>query len=225
MVESAHHRIEEAIDETIRSATDEELAEPDVEIIRSRVRERINAYFDKPLFAENFSASLALDRETQTTVKDWNTFYEGAQRLAQYLRYTGRNGAIISVACEGSTLYPSRVFSSTPKYDNGVFFSNGQDPVQKDVLELLLRVFHREGLKLIPAIHFSSPLTGLDLQLRQAPEKAQGILLENHLGRTWSDPERIRKGLGPHYNPLDERVQGEMRRAIKELAARYGNRA
>ena len=49
------------------------------------------------------------------------------------------------MVADGSTIYPSRQIEPTPRHDTGVFFANGQDPVRKDVLELLFRLFDREG--------------------------------------------------------------------------------
>ena len=134
------------------------------------------AYFDKPLFPENFGASEVADSENGRSLRDWVTFYEGGQRLVEYLKHVGYNGAVISVARQGSTLYPSTVLTPTPKYDTGTFFSTGQDPMQKDVLEMLFRMFDREGLKLVPAVQFSSTLAGLETALREdeASEQAQG---------------------------------------------------
>ena len=59
------------------------------------------AFFDKPLFPENFSSDEAPDVATRRTLDDWETFYQGAVRLVEYLKHTGYNGAVISVACEG----------------------------------------------------------------------------------------------------------------------------
>src|SRR4030042_1784429 len=55
----------------------------------------------------------------------------------------------------------------TPRYDMGAFQDEGQDPVRKDVLEMLLRLFDREQLALIPALDFSTPLSELEAELRR----------------------------------------------------------
>ncbi len=52
MLKSHHHRVEEAIDETIRAATPAHLNEPDVLIIRTRIRDRINQYLGKQIVQE-----------------------------------------------------------------------------------------------------------------------------------------------------------------------------
>ena len=77
---------------------------------------------------------------------DWVTFYEAGRRLIEYLQYAGYNAVVLSVLARGGTIYPSDLLNPTPRYDTGVFFSTGQDPVRKDVLEMLFRLFDREEL-------------------------------------------------------------------------------
>lgn len=194
-------------------------------------------YYDRPLFPENFLASDTLDVVTGRNLNDWVTFYEGGTRLVQYLKHGGYNGAMLSVLYEGSALYPSRLLESVPKYDNGLFFATGQDPLRKDVLELLLRLFDREGLKLVPALHFAAPLPELEALLRrevplgrspasaaESPENASvtGIELVGADGRSWRERLGSERSTGPRYNPLDPRVQAAIRHVVAELTARYG---
>ena len=40
------------------------------------------------------------------------------------------NALVVSVLSDGSTIYPSRFLEPTPRYDTGVFFTSGQDPVK-----------------------------------------------------------------------------------------------
>ena len=183
----------------------------------------ISAYFEKPLFPENFGARDALDERSNRSLDDWITFFEGGQRLAEYLKYVGFNAAVVTVACDGSAIYPSpEVLQPTPKHDTGVFFSTGQDPIRKDVLELLFRIFDREGLVLIPSIQFSSPLPQLE-RLVRAGEDAHGIELISPQ-QNWSSEALDQESLvGPRYNALDPRVQAEMQRVLGELIKRYSH--
>lgn len=179
------------------------------------------AYFDKPLFPENFSAREALDAATGRSLNDWNTFYEGTVRLAQYLKNAGYDGAIISSLCEGSTLFPSQALKPTPKYDNGVFFTTGQDPVRKDILEMMLRVFDREGLQLVPALHLACPLVELETLRRQSRADAVGLELIHQSGKSWLELNSPLRGQAPYYNPLDGRVQNAVQQLANELLDRY----
>ena len=177
-------------------------------------------YYERPLIAENFSASDMLDPQSRRSLDDWTTFHQATTRLADYLHYVGYNGLMLSVAADGSGLYPSQRLEPTPRHDTGAFCTSGQDPVRKDVLELALRVFDREGLRLIPAVSFTGPLAELEA-LRRIEEEADGLdwitadggsYAYRHLGRTDGTPT---------YNPLDPRVQEAMLRVLSELAERY----
>ena len=48
-----------------------------------------------------------------------------SRRMIEELKYAGNNGAVVSVVCEGSALYPSQLLEPTPKYDMGQFFATG----------------------------------------------------------------------------------------------------
>lgn len=179
-------------------------------------------YFDRPLFPENFSATEGLDEWSGRGLDDWVTFYEGATRLIEYLQHVGHNGLILTVLADGSTIYPSQLVEPTTRYDTGGFFISGQDPVRKDVLELLMRLFDREGLQLTPAVQFSAPLPALEALRRESDRAAVGIELVGPTGKRWLDDHEARKGLAPYYNPLDPRVQEAMLDVLGELAERYG---
>ncbi len=174
------------------------------------------AHFDKPLFAENFGSREAKDAVSGRSLDDWLTFYRGARRLADYLKFTGRNGAVVPVLCEGSSLYPSELLQPTPKYDSGLYFVNGQDVRRKDVLELLLRIFDRQQLRLIPAVQFASTLPALE-QLRRSGARV-GIDLVDVKGNSHLFLRPA--GAAVLYNPMDDRVQQAMTDVVKELAGR-----
>ena len=78
------------------------------------------------------------------------------------------------MVADGSAIYPSELLEPTPRYDTGVFFASGQDPVRKDVLEMLLRLFDREDLQLIPAVELAAPLPALEALRRRGPAGAAG---------------------------------------------------
>ena len=183
------------------------------------------AYYDRPLFPENFGAAESLDAGSGRSLDDWMTFYQGGTRLVEYLEHAGYNGAIVSVLADGSTLYPCAGIEPTPRYDTGVFFGNGQDPSRKDVLELLLRLFDRKQMALIPALDFSAPLPELEAICRSGPAAATGIELIGREGRPWRVRRQPMHGLAPHYNLLDARVQQALFQRVRELSLRYGAHA
>jgi hypothetical protein len=181
------------------------------------------AYLDRPLFNDNFGAVESLDNWSGRSLDDWQTFYEGATRLVEYLNHTGYNALMLSVLADGSTIYPSEHLQPTPRYDTGPFFDSGQDPFRKDGLELLLRIFDREGGKLIPTVQFSAPLPALEAISRQTDPQLSGIVLVGADGRPWTASQAPRRELAPYYNPLNPHVQEAMLSVVREIVQRYGH--
>jgi hypothetical protein len=183
------------------------------------------AYYDKPLLAENFSATKSVDPITGRCLCDWQTFLDAGRRMIETLGHSGHNAAVITVACEGSAIYPSQLLQPTPKHDNGLFFESGQDPLRKDVLELLFRLCDRAGIQLIPAVQFAAPLPELEAQRLAGGSDAVGLEPLGPDGRTWLERSGGRRGMGVYYNALDPRVQTAMAAVVSELAERYGHHA
>jgi hypothetical protein len=184
----------------------------------------VGVYFDKPQFCENFSAAETLDSRSTRLIDDWSMFLQGSSRLADYVRWSGHNAAVVNVLSDGSSLYPSELIGATTKYDMGAFSSLGNDPLRKDVLEMLLKVFDREQLRFVPALSFTTPLPELERILAaSSPQEAAGIELIGHDGRRWIDANHPRRGNAPYYNLLDERVQLALRRTVAELVQRYAS--
>jgi hypothetical protein len=179
-------------------------------------------YLDRPLFVENFSAPEMIDVFSRRSLDDWTTFYLGSRRLVEYLNHVGYNRLVMSVLADGSSIYPSSRLEPTPQHDTGVFFATGQDPIRKDVLELVFRMFDREGLTLVPAVQFAAPLAELEALKRQGPAEAMGVELIGADGRPWVDRAAPNQGLAPYYNPLHPRVQEAMLGVVRELIERYG---
>jgi len=120
------------------------------------------------MFPENFGAEEVLDLTSGQTLDDWKTFYDGADRLIQHLKANGYSGTILTVAADSGTIYPSGILESTPIFDSGRFFSSGQDPIPKDVVEMLCRMFDREGLTLVPGLSLSGPIPKLENLIRSS---------------------------------------------------------
>ena len=187
----------------------------------SAPRRLLAGYFDRPLFAENFGAAEMLDPPSGRSLDDWNTFYQGGTRLADYLRHVGCNSALVSVWADSSAVYPSALLEATPRYDTGTFFSTGQDPARKDVLELLFRLFDRANLILVPTLHFTAPLPQLEALRRRGGREAVGLELVDRDGRRARTQPSAAGRQGPGYNSLDPRVQTAMLDVVGELVDRY----
>ena len=185
----------------------------------------LTAYFDRPLLAENFSATELLDPAAGRTFDDWQTFYEAGERMVATLRHGGYNAVVLSVVHDGGALYPSELLGATPKYDTGTYFESGQDPLRKDVLELLFRLCDRAGILVIPAVQFAAPLPELEVLRLAEGEEAIGLEPIGPDGLSWIASHPERRGTGAYYNPLDDRVQQALQRVVAELAERYGEHA
>jgi hypothetical protein len=180
-------------------------------------------YMDKPLFPENFSANDSIAAMSDLGVDDWVTFYQSGTRLAEYLHYAGMNGLMLSALSDGSTIYPSDLVEPTPRYDTGTFLDTAQDPVRKDILEMLLRIFDRQGLRMIPALDFAAPLPELEAVLRAGGAEREGMQWIGAQGRAWTEVSSPVRAKAPYYNVLHPRVQTAMLAVVRELASRYAD--
>lgn len=184
------------------------------------------AYIGTPHLPESLGAAEVLDGEgaSALSVDGWGTFLDSGRRLAQELRAAGFNAAVVTIAADGSSLAPIDDLGSSPQFDTGPLASSGADPVRKDVLEALLRIFDREGLRLVPAIELAAPLHGLE-RLRDAGDAPMaGVACVGSDGRAWSE-HFTNEAAGARYNILDPRVQGAVGSTIDALTARYGRHA
>lgn len=116
----------------------------------------------------------APDTGEKRLVDDWQTVWTAAQRLTEYLRYQQHNALLLAV-------------------------SNANDGPEKDLVELVLRLFDREDLVLVGELSFDAPLPALERLLlaesdttqsdRQSPppdrpDAIGDLLLVNAAGQT-----------------------------------------
>lgn len=186
---------------------------------------RFAALIDSPLLPESFSAPEPFDTVADRTLDDWNTFHVATRRLIESLRLGGQSAAVVSVLNEGSTIFPSELLDPTPKFDSGAYFSTEQDPIRKDVLEMMFRMFDREDLTLIPQLEFAAPLPAVEQSLRQNQQSGRrptSIRLV-HYEDVLSPSRERRVPLEPNYNPLSPEVQQAMLDVVEEIASRYAH--
>jgi len=130
-------------------------------------------------------------------VDGWQTYWTAAHRLTDYLRYQRLNALLLSV--------PSTTDDSQP---------------QADLVELLLRLFDREDLVLVPELAFNQPLPEIERLLRNSSDangrQAIGdVQLVDAAGRT--HPQ--------YYNILSPRVQQTVLEVTREFVERYSSHA
>ena len=177
-------------------------------------------YLDKPLLAEYFGGPEVLDEATGRGLHAWQSYYAACKHLVQYIKWSGHNGVILFVAGEGGSLYPSETLLPNPKFDRGRFFADGRDPIQKDVVELLLKMLDREGLHVLLGIHFDG---AMDTKLIRPANTNDPVELLDIQGKRWSQPNLNSLRQAPRYNPLHDAVRTQLTQTLLELVTRYKN--
>jgi hypothetical protein len=180
----------------------------------------VGRYLHRPVLAWNFGAPQSIDDAERTRLDDWRTFLVAGRRLTEWLRHQQQSALLLGVYADGAAIYPSERLEPSLLFDSGRLASNGQDPAPKDVLELLLRLFDREGLALVPELQFNAPLPDLERLLREPAEMTEDLLLVDGEGRTLGDSPGAARGAHPGYNVLSPRVQQAVLEAVAELVER-----
>ena len=188
---------------------------------RPAVRRQFLSFYEKPLFAENFASPKSFDSTTGQSWHTWETFLVGAKRWTQYLKANGYTAAMLVVAGDGSSLYPSPMLQPNPRYDSGVFSPQGSDPLRKDVVELLLRVFEREGLQLVPVFHFNAPIPKLEKLRVSGAAGVDDLTLLDVQADSRINTLRDASSSVSIYNPLAPTVQAAFSEVIEEFMDRY----
>ena len=187
----------------------------------------IAAYLARPTVAEVFGATRAVDGNNDAPgssagcVDDCETAYQGATRLADYVRYSGYNSAIVNVNLSGTGRAPMPAVKSAYELP-GNSNSAAEKSLDVDGVELMLRVFDREQIALLPAIEFAAPLPQLETLRRNSDPHTSGLEWVGPDGRTWLETNGNRHGLAPYYNLLEPRVQQAMLEIVRDLTRRYG---
>jgi hypothetical protein len=170
----------------------------------------VAAYLSRPTVAETFGATRSLDPANVVggvaveSTDDSETAYESARRLADYVRYSGYNSAIVSID------------------QNKQAGQHSEKSLDLDSAELMFRVFDREGIALLPAIGFAAPHPTLEALRRTTDPHTSGLEWVGRDGRTWLETNVNRHGHAPYYNLLDPRVQHAMLDSVRDLIERYG---
>jgi hypothetical protein len=185
-----------------------------------RAEERlVGPYMSRPLLPENFGGRKIFDPRAGECLDDWESFHAAAVHVADYLDYQGYNSLLMAALADGRAIYPSALIEPTRRYDTGAVSPVGSVPIGKDFLEVLYRVFDRQGLALIPELQFSCPLPRLERLLVDGA--AEGIELIGADGQSARESQETGQGTAPYYNPLDLRVQDAVLAAVREVVARY----
>lgn len=178
----------------------------------------VAAYLALPKLVEYFGAPQRYDASLGLSVDTWQSHLLAANRLAQQLHAGGYNAAVVTISAEGSSLTPLPSLGNSPRFNSASMTE--VDVMPRDILEVLLRVFDREGLKLIPAVQMSHALPALESL--QAIDSSDGDLFcLGSEGQPWQDLANYSPGSGPRYNLLSLSVQQRLDRTLLQFVDRY----
>jgi hypothetical protein len=150
---------------------------------------------------------------------DGRTSLVAARTSAEWFAAQGAAGAMVTVYAEGAAAWPSTIAATSPRWDGIGGFESPLEPEPKDLVELLCRVYRRQGLRLVPGITCNGPLLAVESRLAAVPADSAGLLCVGRDGR----PRRGTPGTAS-YNILDPRVQAAIESLVVELAGRLEGR-
>lgn len=139
---------------------------------------------------------------------DWQAHLAASSQLVEYARFAGHNTIVLPWLSESAGLCSGDAIPSLIRGGPNGSLRN-QQPIPKDVAELVYRQCDRSELQFVLAIGFHSYLPHLE-RLRRAASTEISMHPED--GRA-----------GDRYNPLDKRVQEQMVTVVREIAERYGD--
>ncbi len=152
---------------------------------------------------------------------DWRVYLRFVDQIGVYCNANGFDCLALTVHSQGASLFPTSKLSSNPRYDTGVFSTDGRDPIRKDVVELLYRGLSRFGIEFVPMLELDGSLRDLE-EMKYRNDHHD---LAQH--RESFDPASTKQQPGPayRYNPLSPRVQQAMSIALEEFEKRYRTQA
>jgi len=154
---------------------------------------------------------------------DYQQVWVAANRLIEMLHREGYSGAVLTVSSDGVALFPDPSQVAAASWNAN--WATAAGPV--DPLRLLLRLFERESLQLIPCIRPSSPVLELESQLIQNPLSSASIGARLPFGGqmgVWAFDGPTLTAFGI-YNPANREVIEHLGRSLVELNRRCGDRA
>lgn len=181
---------------------------------------------DYPLFTRAFGGPLEFEPRSRRSLEDWTSWYVATMHLAQYCRASGYRGILLKSCDQGATIYPSEVLGGNARFDQGMFFPDGRDPIPKDVLELILSIFDHCGLQVVTSLNISGVIPRLE-QIRIARKEAPDTwpYLRNAKGEVWSSTLDAVAGrsMGVRYDPSNPEFEAWFSSYLQELRNRYSH--
>ncbi|MBI3865408.1 MAG: hypothetical protein HY290_26330, partial [Planctomycetia bacterium] len=166
----------------------------------------VGPYLNLHELPRNFCGPRSADPDSSD---DWQTYTLAGRRLTEYLLYRRQNALLLALPA-GVTIEISNQIAG------GEIQSPRRNPSSLDALELLLRLFDREGLVLIPELRFDC-----QFELLPARQKRDAVNLVDREGLVPSASKLESTGETPAWNPLSERVQQSVEGVTAEFLKRF----
>lgn len=165
-----------------------------------------------PAGLAGFGGPLRVEPASGRAVADWRTLLGAARTSAEWFAAQGAAGAMITVRAGGD---PAAAGGTHPT-------DAALEPAPEEALEVLCRVYGRQGMGVVPAIRCAGTLETLETAFAPGAAVPVGLVCVGADGRPpRGDPSRDT----PHYNILDPRVQGAVERVVADLAGRVAGHA
>jgi hypothetical protein len=153
--------------------------------------------------------------DPQTNAKQFD-IYTAASRLIEAIKRERYRGVVMTVCESGQTLFPTSSMTASP---SPFAHTSTATHDQTQSLEILLRMFDREGLTFIPCVRPNFPMTKLERAVA-AGAIGRGIALTpvwNSLGIDLSlrEFESCHSGI---YNPTHDQVAEQVVELVNEVA-------
>lgn len=161
-----------------------------------------------------FGGPWRVDGVSGRAMPDWRSVLAAAKASAEWFTSQGAAGALVTVHTDGASAWPVR-HAPSPGRERAVVDAP-LDVEPKDIVEVLCRVYARQGMKLVPALRARGPLPELEAALVSTGAATEGLLCVGRDGRPpRGDPGR--------YNILDPRVQGALETIVLDLTSRIAD--
>ncbi|MFO0921454.1 MAG: family 10 glycosylhydrolase [Pirellulales bacterium] len=183
----------------------------------SEVGRQVMLSLDRPYFYDTFGGPKWYDPKLQRSIDGWETFYYATNHLIEYCKTHGYTGVSLPIYSDGSCLFPSRVLSTSPRYDSGIFASDGRDLRTKDVVELMMRMMDRADLRLVVTLDFNAPIPDLEKRSDSSTDIEQ-ISIDR---KTWQEQLPSARTRRIQYDPMSPRFQQTLLDFVREIHDRY----
>ncbi len=190
-------------------------------LLKGKAERQFGTFFEEPLrFTTYFGAG--------PNSTEWPEIKKSADHWAEWSKFTGSNVWMPSIANYQSMMWPSLLLPGYSPSDEDHFGLIGppslKDPIQKDLLRLLLLTAEKNDISVIGELNI--PMIGFIKRALDLRFGGKGNISLNSTETPWltvSDNGKIGSdsGFDPYLNPVHPEVQRWVADLFTELANRY----